>query len=130
MKLVLPQQLQRTDFPDAPNWISTLLYPLQLFQSRVVSALTNQLTVQDNFAAAVNQLTFVAATSADLNQFQFVWPYARQPISLVMHVTRTDGTYPTIYPVPSWNLVKGNIMVNGIQGLTNGVSYNIISVVY
>jgi hypothetical protein len=129
MKLVLPQQLQRTDFPDAPNWISTLLYPLQLFQSQVVSALTNQLTVQDNWAAATNKLTFVAAASADLNQFQFIWPYARQPVMLVMHVTRTDGTYPTIYPVPSWNLVTGNIMVNGIQGLTTGVSYQIQTVV-
>lgn len=129
MKITLPQQLQRTDFPDAPNWISKLLYPLQLFQTLVTSALTNQLTLQDNVSCAINQLTFVAAASADLNKFQFIWPYARQPISMFMHVTRTDGTYPTIYPVPSWNLVGGNILINGIQGLTAGVSYFIQTVV-
>ena len=129
MKITLPQQLQRTDFPDAPNWISKLLYPLQLFQTLVVSALTNQLTIQDNLSAVVNSLTFVAAASADLNKFQFIWPYSRQPVALWMHVTRTDGTYPTIYPVPSWNLVTGNIMINGIQGLTTGVSYQIQTVV-
>lgn len=123
------QQLQRSDFPDAPDWISKLLYPLQLFMTSVIGALTNQLTVQDNFAVATNYLTFVAATSSDLNKFQFIWPYTRQPVALWIHATRTDGTFPAIYPVPSWNLVNGNILVNGIQGLTNGISYNLTTVV-
>lgn len=129
MKIPVIQQLQRTDFPDAPNWISKLLYPLQLFMTVVVTALTNQLTYQDNFSCAINQLTFVAAASPELNTFSFLWPFTRQPIELTMHVTRTDGTYPPIYPVPSWNLVGGSILINGVQGLTTGVSYNIVTVV-
>lgn len=129
MKIPVIQQLQRTDFPDAPNWISKLLYPLQLFMTTVIAALTNQLTYQDNFSCAINSLTFTAGASDTKNTFQFIWPYNRQPIELTMHVTRTDGTYPTIYPIPSWNLVGGNILVNGIQGLTTGVSYNITTVV-
>lgn len=128
-KLPITQQLQRSDFPDAPAWISKLLYPLQLFMTSVIGALTNQLTFQDNFSCAVNQLTFVAAASANLNTFTFIWPFPRQPIHLVMHVTRTDGTFPSIYPVPSWNLINGNISINGIQGLTAGISYNITTVV-
>lgn len=95
----------------------------------ISNALTNQLTFSDNFSCVVNQLTFVAAASADLNTFQFLWPYSRQPMVLTMHVTRTDGTYPTIYPIPSWNLVGGSILVNGIQGLTPNVSYQILTVV-
>lgn len=94
----------------------------------VINALTNQLTIQDNFSVATNNLTFVAAASADLNRFNFIWPYNRQPVALWIHATRTDGTTPAIYPVPSWNLVGGNIAVNGIQGLTNGVSYNLVTV--
>lgn len=129
MKIPITQQIQRTDFPEAPDWISKLLYPLQLFMTTVVSALTNQLTYQDNFSCAINQLTFVAGATPALNTFSFIWPYGRQPVELVMHVTRTDGTYTPIYPVPSWNLIGGSIFVNGIQGLTNGVSYNITSVV-
>lgn len=128
-KLPVTQQLSRSDFPDAPSWISTLLYPLQLFMTSVTGALTSQLTYQDNFACAINQLTFVAAASADLNKFTFIWPFPRQPIELVMHVTRTDGTFPSIYPVVSWNLINGSINVNGIQGLTTGVSYNLLTVV-
>lgn len=129
MKIPVQQQLSRTDFPEAPAWISKLLYPLQLFMTTVVSALTNQLTLQDNSSCAINQLTFTAAATSDLNTFTFLWPFSRQPIQLVMHVTRTDGTFPPIYPVPSWNLINGTISVNGIQGLTTGVSYNILTVV-
>lgn len=95
----------------------------------MVSALTNQLNYQDNFSCTINYLTFVAAATADMNQFSFLWPYNRQPIELVMHVTRTDGTYPPIYPIPSWNLVGGSILINGIQGLTTGVSYQIVTIV-
>ncbi|SRR5216684_116411 len=128
-RLPVLQQLQRTDFPEAPSWISKLLYPIQLFMTTVISALTNQLTYQDNFSCAINQLTFVAATTSDQNIFTFIWPYTRQPIELTMHVTRTDGTYVSIYPIVSWNLVGNNISINGIQGLTSGISYQILTIV-
>lgn len=128
-KLPILQQLNRQDFPEAPSWISRLLYPLQLFITSVVNALTNQLTYQDNFACVINTLTFVGAATDDANAFTFIWPYPRQPIELNMHVTTADGTYPSIYPVVSWNLVNGSIAINGIQGLTTGVIYNIVTVV-
>ena len=129
MKIPIQQQLSRQDFPDAPNWISELLYPLQLFMNIVVNALRNQLTLQDNFSCVVNELTFVAAASANLNIFSFLWELNRQPIELTMHITRSDGTYESIYPVPSWNLVGNSIQINGIQGLTPGFSYRIVTVV-
>lgn len=129
MKITLPQQLTRQDFPEAPNWLAKLLYPLQLFQSTIVSALTSQLTLQDNVSCRINDLTFVAGATPELNTFSFVWNLPRQPICMLMHVTASDGTTPPIYPIPSWNLVGSNIQVNGIQGLTNTVSYHIVTVV-
>lgn len=128
-KIPVIQQLQRSDFPDAPSWISKLLYPLQLFMTTTINALTNQLTMQENSACAINYLTFVAAATPDLNTFTFLWPFPRQPIQLVIHATRTDGTYEPIYPVPSWNLINGSISVNGVQGLTPTVSYQLVTVV-
>lgn len=129
MRIPIQQQLSRQDFPDAPNWISGLLYPLNLFMNIVVNALRSQLTLQDNFSFVMNELTFVAKASADLNTFSFLWDLNRQPIELTMHVTRSDGSYTPIYPVPSWNLVGNSIQINGIQGLTSGVSYKIVTVV-
>lgn len=129
MKIPVNQQLQRSDFPDAPAWISKLLYPLQLFMTTTVNALTNQLTLQDNSSCVINRLTFVAAATSDLNNFSFLWSLPRQPITLSIHATRTDGTFPPIYPVASWNLIGDSIVVNGVQGLTASVSYNLVTVV-
>lgn len=129
MRIPIQQQLNRQDFPEAPSWISGLLYPLNLFMTLVVNALRNQLTLQDNFSFVINELTFVAQASANLNVFSFLWNLNRQPIELTMHVTRADGAYESIYPVPSWNLVGQSIQINGIQGLTSGVLYRIVTVV-
>jgi len=129
MKIPIQQQLSRQDFPEAPDWISGLLYPLQLFMNLVVTALRNQLTIQDNVSCVINDLTFVAKASANLNTFSFLWELNRQPIELTMHVTRSDGVYEAIYPIPSWNLVGNSIQINGIQGLTDTISYKIVTVV-
>lgn len=129
MKIPVTQQLQRTDFPEAPGWISKLLYPLQLFMTTIVTALTNQLTLQDNMSCVVSSTTLTAGATADKNLYQFVWPYNRQPIELTIHATRTDGTYVQLYPVVSWNLVGSNISVNGVQGLTPGIQFNLVTVV-
>lgn len=129
MKIPIQQQLSRQDFPEAPNWISDLLYPLQLFMNLVVTALRGQLTLQDNVSCVINDLTFVAKASSALNTFSFLWELSRQPIELTMHVTRSDGVYDPIFAVPSWNLVGDSIQINGIQGLTPSVSYRIITVV-
>lgn len=95
----------------------------------VITALRNQLTLQDNLSCVINEITFVAQASADLNVFSFQWGKDRQPVELTMHVTKADGSYESIYPVPSWNLIGTSIQINGIQGLTNGVSYKIVTVV-
>lgn len=129
MKIPVQHTLQRQDFPEAPDWIAGLLYPLQLFMNLVITALRNQLTLQDNLSCVINELTFVAGASSNLNTFSFQWNQNRQPIELTMHVTRADGVYEPIYPVPSWNLVGTSIQINGIQGLTNGVQYRIVTVV-
>lgn len=129
MKIPIQQQISRQDIPEAPEWISSLLYPLGLFMTLMVSALRNQLTLQDNLSCVINELTFVAQASANLNTFSFQWGQNRQPIELTMHVSRADGVYESIYPVPSWNLVGTSIQINGIQGLTPTVSYKIVTVV-
>lgn len=129
MKIPIQQQISRQDIPEAPDWISGLLYPLGLFMTLVVSALRNQLTLQENSSCVINELNFVAKASDDLNTFSFQWGLNRQPIELTMHVTRLDGVYEPIFPVPSWLLIGTSIQINGIQGLTDGVTYRIVTVV-
>ncbi len=128
-RIPVQQQLSRQDFPEAPDWISKVLYPIQLFMTVVVRALTNRLTLQDNFSFVSNQVNFIAGATPSDNVISFLWELERQPIELTMHVTRADGVYDIVFPVPSWNLVGDSIQINGIEGLTSGVEYRIITVV-
>lgn len=123
MKLSTPPQLDRADFPEAPNWISKLLYPLQLFITQATTALTNQLTLQDNVSCVIKQTTIQAGVSDTNNIVSFPWGLNRQPVELSLHVTRQDGTYEVVYPEASWNYINTNIVVNGIKGLTSGKLY-------
>lgn len=125
MKIQSNILLDRSDFPEAPNWLSKLLYPLQLFITEVRTALINQLNFQDNFSCVIKQIPVLAGATAADNVVTFPYGLNRQPIYVSVHVTRQDGTYEVVYPQLSWNYVNNNIVVNGISGLTTGQLYNV-----
>lgn len=129
MKLTSNSQFDRSDFPEAPNWISKLLYPLQLFYTQVTTAINGQLTLQDNFSCVVKQLLIQAGAADTDNVVSFPFNLGRQPVELSLHVTRQDGTYEVVYPQVSWNYINNSIVVNGIYGLTSGKFYNLFFVV-
>lgn len=124
MKLPLLTQLDRQDFPDAPNWITTLLYPLQLFMTSVYAALTNKLTLQDNLSCVVQQFSIVAGASDVNNTFSFPCNLGRQIAELNAYCTNADGSYTAVYPQISFNYINGRVVINGIKGLTTGHKYN------
>ena len=128
-KIPITPQLNRQDFAEAPSWITKLLYPLQLFMTAVLGALTNQLTYQDNFSCVVRKFTLVAGATDTLNTYSFPWPYARQIVELSVFVTNGDGTYTPLYPQVSWNYINGQVVINGVTGLTPTKSYNFTIVV-
>lgn len=129
MKISQPTQLSRQDFPDAPNWITNLLYPIQLFFNNITNALQNNLTLQDNISCVINQITMTAGATDANNTAQFRYTLGRVPVEMSCYATRTDGVYDIIYPQVSWNLVNANIVINGIKGLTPSVQYNLTFVV-
>ena len=125
MKVPILQQYNRADFPDAPDWITKLLYPLQLFQSFVVQALTSQLSLQDNISCVINTQTITAGATDVANATSFQWTLGRQPVILTVHAQRTDGTNEIIYPQASWLLGNNAITINAVTGLTNGKQYTL-----
>lgn len=128
-RLPVTTQLNRQDFPEAPAWISKLLYPLQLFITSVTGALTNQLTIQDNFSAVVQQFSIVAGISDTDNTFTFPCNLGRQVVEFNAYCTNADGSYTPVYPQVSWNFINNQIVINGIKGLTNTKKYNFTVVV-
>lgn len=129
MKLPLITQLDRQDFPDAPDWITKLLYPLQLFMTSVYGALTNKLTLQDNLSCVVQQFSIVAGASDSLNTFSFPCNLGRPIAELTAYCTNADGSYTPVYPQVSFNYINGLVVINGIKGLTNTKKYNFTVVV-
>lgn len=125
MKIGVTTSLNRQDFPEAGDWISNLLYPLQLFINVVTSALTNNLTLQDNMSCVVRTFTLTAGVLDINNTYQFQCNLGRTIAEFNYYCNTTDGTYPVIYPQISWNFINGNIVINGIKGLTAGTKYNI-----
>ena len=123
-KLPVISQLSRQDFPDAPAWISKLLYPIQLFMTSVISALTNKLTLQDNMACVIQKFSIVADATDTKNTYSFPFLTNSSPVELTYSCTNADGTYTAVYPQLSWNYINGNIVINGIKGLTAGKKYN------
>jgi hypothetical protein len=126
MKLPLITQLDRQDFPDAPDWITKLLYPLQLFMTSVYGALTNKLTLQDNLSCVVQQFSVVAGATDAANTFSFPCNLGRQIAELNAYCTNANGSYTPVYPQVSWNFINGQVVINGIKGLTSGYKYNFV----
>jgi hypothetical protein len=130
MKIPVTTQLDRSDFPDAPDWISKLLYPLQKFMTAVYSALTNNLSFQDNVSCVIRSFSLTAGATDDLNTLSVPWTLGRQPLNVTTTCTNGDGTYTPVYPQLSWNLINNEVRINGIKGLTPGKIYRLTVMVY
>lgn len=126
MKLPIQGTLNRQDFPEAPSWISKLLYPLQQFQNSVYRALTNGLSVEDNFSGVVRRFSVVAGAADTDNVVSFPCVLGRQIVEANVYCTNADNTYTPVYPQISWNLIGTNFVINGIKGLTPTKKYNFV----
>lgn len=124
MKLPVVQQLNRQDFPEAPAWISKVLYPIQLFFTIVYGALNKQLTLQDNLSCVIKQFSIVAGPLDTDNTFAFPIDLKRIPVELNASCTNGDNNYTPVYPQVSWNYIDNKIVINGIKGLTDTFKYN------
>jgi hypothetical protein len=125
-KIPVITSLNRQDFPEAPDWIVKLLYPLQLFMNTVLSAMRNQLTLQDNFSCVVKQFALTAGATDINNTFSFPANLGRTFVELNAYCTNADGSYIPVYPQVSWNYINGQVVINGIKGLTPTKTYNFI----
>lgn len=128
-QLPVVTQLDRSDFPEAPSWISKLLYPLQLFMTAVYTCLTRGLTYQDNMSSVIQRFSIVAGVLPENNTYSFQCSLGRQIVQLTAYCTNSDGSYTPVYPIVSWNFINSQVMINGIQGLTNTKKYEFIVVV-
>lgn len=90
----------------------------------VIGALRNQLTLQENMSCVVKQFALTGGAVHTDNTFSFPANLGRQIAELNAYCTNANGSYTPVYPQVSWNYVNGQVVINGIQGLTLGKTYN------
>lgn len=131
IKRIIKEQLPA----DVQKWIDVLLIPINNFISQVTYALTNQLTLTDNFLATIKTVTLSTA------QFPYTFNHGLnvQPTILFIgqiqeSINGTPVGSPAILTTPAvaqWVLGSSgsSIQILNITGLNSAKNYNVTFVV-
>lgn len=126
IKRIIKEQLPS----DVQKWIDQLLLPINNAISQLTYALTNQLTISDNFLGTVK--TFTLKTS----DFPFTFRHglAVKPKILMLGQIQDTAASPstfTVAPYVQWSLGSdgATIIINTITGLDPAKSYSLTLVI-
>lgn len=126
IKRIIKEQLPSSILP----WIDQLLLPINTAISQFTTALTNQLTIEDNFLGSIKTFTLTSA------QFPFTFVHGlkiRPKIVFIGQIQDTDAN-PAIFtagPVIQWTVgsTGSTIVIQTITGLDPSKSYSVTLVV-
>jgi hypothetical protein len=131
IKRIIKEQLPA----NVQSWIDVLLIPINNFISQVTYALTNQLTITDNFLGTIQQSNITTASFP----YSFTHGLNVQPTIVFIGqiqeaVNGTAVQTPTILTTPAiaqWQLGSNgtSIQILNITGLDSTKSYNVTFVV-
>ena len=126
IKRIIKEQLPA----DVQKWIDQLLIPINNAISQFTYALTNQLTITDNFLGSVK--TFTVKTS----DFPYTFRHGlniKPQIMFLGQITDTSSNPATftVAPYPQWSLGSDGttIVIQTITGLDPSKSYTVTVVV-
>lgn len=112
------------DMPSAPNWVGSILTPLNLFCETTVATLNKNLIVGTNVQGQKYNTTVITPASyagGSFNQIQFVYTGGGQPNCLILgNISRVDNAAMlTPVAITDWQL---NINVSPIQVSVNYIA--------
>lgn len=127
IKRILKEQMPS----DVQRWIDNLLFPLNNAISQFTNALSNQLTISDNFLGSVK--TFTLKTS----DFPFTFSHGlniKPKIVFLGQVQESTSGTPATFtngPVIQWEIgsTGSTILIRTITGLDSTKSYSVTVVV-
>lgn len=122
------------DYKTAPSWFTgRFLSQLNLFTDPVYTALLNGLNFQQNFNAQIDGVQVKGAAAYTDNTVSFKSTIAGSPMGVILLSKNVVGNLatPIISPVDfSWYQNAGTIFITGIAGLTPGVNYSLVFLVF
>ena len=125
-----------SDYPSAPDWLSRLFSPLNLFAEQTVQTLNKNLTLGQNVQGQKFSTSFKIGAAGEFPTQTFGYTGGGQPTCCMLgQISRTDASTPitTAVSVNSWYLnLNSNppqVVIESVVGLTNSASYNATFVV-
>ena len=103
MKIQKARRLNKTDFPDAPEWIDEILQILNTQFERWVTLFQNNMTFEDNFRSEIATLDF----TDDEEQLVKLNVLKRNPIGVLVL-----GSNYFEYPRLTWEPTDNPLLVN------------------
>jgi hypothetical protein len=123
------------DIPTAPNWITSILNPLNLFCETTVESLNKNLVIGTNVQGqkyTTSFTTLATYAAGDFTPITFQYTGGGQPNCLLLgSITRDDGvsiTTPVFISMWKANINKTplQVQINYIAGLDPSVKYTVV----
>lgn len=131
MAKINPQKFTVEEFKEQAAWIGKLFSALNQFTGSVVSAFSNNFTIEDNFFQEIKEVKWV--NSAQNFPLKFQTKFKARPVGIVpiYLFNNTLGIYSIAAPWVVWNYFDGVVSMSNISGLTADSTYTIrLLVVY
>jgi hypothetical protein len=128
------KRIVREDIKDAPEWIESLIGPLNGFMEEVYNALDRDLTIGQNLRGAIKSINFKTRSSYGTAPLLNNWdvqkisnPMQVKPqLVLIGDIVDRDTFLPITSNVSlSWNFLDGIIRINYVAGLEANKRYEI-----
>lgn len=134
------KQILREDIPDAPEWVGSIIDPLNQFMTEVYYALDRDLTLNENIKGGLVSLQFktrsdysTAVEKEDGFETQkLANPTKVRPTFVAIgQVTDRDTFAVVTDPISlSWTYLNGVININYIAGLSDSTRYEITFLIF
>lgn len=133
---ILPtfRRFSSADVPTAPNWISNIFGPLNLFCEQTVLTLNKNLLIGSNVQGQMHSTKFTTLSSYALGNFTpivFQYTGGGQPSNaLIGQISRSDGVMITsAVMISDWflniNTSPATVTIRYIAGLDASKTYNV-----
>lgn len=131
MAKINPKRFLVEDFQSQKDWISNLLFGLNLFINEVFTAFTNGLNIEDNLFQEIKEIKFVNQTNNFPLKFTTKFKVNPKGVLPIYCFDNTTNEVQAVAPWPAWTYGNGEIKILSIDGLTLDDTYTIrVLVIY
>jgi hypothetical protein len=133
-KLPIFKRIQREDFPEAPEWLDKLIYPLNTFFEGVYNILNRSVAFGDNIASETREFTFTTlstyvGTAATFEPLEFQRNLKSIPKGLILLQIFKFGV-ASYSPIEGdiyvdWNETNGLVTIGLVRGLAASTKYTL-----